>query len=50
MSIRNVAERPSRLSAVRRRRKIPLWCGSNIILAMMVALLAIVFAIKIRHG
>jgi len=50
MSIRNAAESSSSLSAVRRRRKIPLWCGSNIILAMMVALFAIVFAIKIRHG
>jgi hypothetical protein len=50
MSIRNALRRQSDLASKRRGKEITRWCGSNAILAMMAAILAIVCAVEILHG
>lgn len=54
MSIRHALHRPPNLAVQPRGKetsgKRQTWCGSNVILAMMAAIFAIVCVVEILHG
>ena len=50
MAIRHALRRQSNLASGKRGKDTTRWCGSNAILAMMAAVLAIVCAVEILHG